>query len=265
MPYITIKGLKIYHEVMGEGEPIVLLHHGFGCTKMWKDIAPSLADAGYKVIVYDRRGYGRSDEGENFEGFYRGNSFRKESVDELYTLINQLGLDKIHLVGQCEGGVIAAYFAAKYPERVISMVMSSTLCYSGITIEEFNRMKFPRDFRKLDRELQEKFLEWHGKRAERLYRMFSTFGGAYGKGVFDLRETLKKVKCHTLVIYPDRSSLFDVEQGVMLYRNLPKGELCVFPKCGHNTYEQKPKEYVEQVLRFLERVKFYRDIPKPGI
>ena len=38
MPYATLGDLKIYYEVHGEGETIILLHHGFGCTKMWKDV-----------------------------------------------------------------------------------------------------------------------------------------------------------------------------------------------------------------------------------
>jgi pimeloyl-ACP methyl ester carboxylesterase len=56
-----------------------------------------------------------------------------------------------------------------------------------------------------------------------------------------------------MVLYPDRSFLFDVEQGVTFYRLLPKGELAVLPKCGHNTYDQKPEAYVREILAFLDR------------
>ncbi len=45
----------------------------------------------------------------------------------------------------------------------------------------------------------------------------------------------------------------DVEQGVESYRNLPEGELAVIPDCGHNTYEEKPEEYLMFVLDFLRR------------
>jgi pimeloyl-ACP methyl ester carboxylesterase len=55
------------------------------------------------------------------------------------------------------------------------------------------------------------------------------------------------------VLYPDRSFLFDVEQGVAFFRHLVSGELAVLPKCGHNTYEYRPNEYVRQVLAFLKR------------
>jgi pimeloyl-ACP methyl ester carboxylesterase len=55
------------------------------------------------------------------------------------------------------------------------------------------------------------------------------------------------------VLYPDRSFLFGVEQGVTFYRLLPRGELAVLPKCGHNTYDQKPEDYVREILAFLDR------------
>jgi pimeloyl-ACP methyl ester carboxylesterase len=55
------------------------------------------------------------------------------------------------------------------------------------------------------------------------------------------------------VLYPDRSILFDVEQGVAFYRHLPKGELAILPDCGHNTYEEQPEQYCLIILNFLER------------
>jgi pimeloyl-ACP methyl ester carboxylesterase len=64
---------------------------------------------------------------------------------------------------------------------------------------------------------------------------------------------LPSVQCPALVLYPDRSFLFDVEQGVAFYRGLPRGELAVLPKCGHNTYEQRPLAYAREILEFLDR------------
>ena len=58
MPFANINGIKVYYEVHGDGDTIVLLHYGFGSTKMWKDIYPRLVEKGYRVIMYDRRGYG---------------------------------------------------------------------------------------------------------------------------------------------------------------------------------------------------------------
>ena len=257
MSFVKINGNKVYFETHGGGEPIVLLHHGFGCTKMWKDIYPALVSEGYRVIMYDRRGYGQSEPGPDFKAFYVSDRFRSESVLELDSLVNYLGIDSFHAVGQCEGGVVAVDFAATYHDRVKSVMTSSTQCYSQIPMAAFNEAKFPDVFQDLEPELKEKLVLWHGKeRAEPFFNQFRRFGGAYGKNVFDLRPVLPRVVCPALVLYPDRSFLFDVEQGIAFYYHLASGELAVLPKCGHNTYEHRPHEYVRQVLAFLERHSF---------
>ncbi len=254
MAYMQIHGRKLYYEDHGTGSPILLLHHGFGCTKMWKEIYPGLISAGYRVVMYDRRGYGRSERGEDFASFYVSEKFRSDSVDDLKALLDSLAINHVHLVGQCEGGVIAVDFAAKNPDRALSLTTSSTQCFSDMPMTEFNAVKFTKKFAELEQELKEKLIDWHGRDyAETFFNQFIRFGGAYGKGVFDLRPVIKEVECPSLVIYPDRSFLFDVEQGVEFYRHLRYGELAVLPRCGHNTYEQQPYEYVRHVLGFLSR------------
>lgn len=256
MPFKAINGINIYYEVHGEEGPkgtIVLLHHGFGCIKIWKTVYPRLAEEGYRIIMYDRRGYGKSEKGDDFLGFYVSDNFRPYSVVEMARLLDELNADIFHIVGQCEGGVVGVDFAAAYPERVKTIVIASTQCYSQTNMVEKNAEDFPKPFNELDHLLQDKLSEWHGEYAEPFYEQFRKFGGAYGTDFFDLRKKLSLVVCPALVLYPDRSSIFDVEQGVDMYRNLSRGELSVFPACGHNTYEYRPLDYVRNVLEFLER------------
>jgi pimeloyl-ACP methyl ester carboxylesterase len=255
MPFITVHGLKLCYEMQGEGETIVLLHHGFGCLKMWKEISPPLVQAGYRVLLYDRRGFGRSERPPDFMGFYVGDRFRRENVNDLEGLLAALGIGPCHLVGQCEGGVVAVEYAALHPEQVRSVVTSSTQCYSTVPMTELNRAKFTRSFDELDPQLRARYLDWHGEEAKILFEQFRSFGGEYGTGFFDLRESLRAVTCPALVLYPDRSFLFDVEQGVAFYRHMPFGELMVLPNCGHNTYEERPGDYVRGVLDFQQRLK----------
>lgn len=254
MPFANINGIKIYYEIHGHGDTIVLLHHGFACTRMWKDIYPELVDKGYRVVMYDRRGYGQSEKGNDFEKFYLSDEFCSENVKDLAILREILDIDSFHIIGQCEGGVIGIEYAVRYPDQIKTVVISSTQCYSKLSMTEFNRLKIPKPFRDLDQGLREKLIHWHGKdNAESSYNLFRKYGGAYGKGFFDLRNILPSVKCPTLVLYPDRSSLFDVEQAVAFYHHLPEGELAIIPGCGHNTYEYRPEEYIRIILDFLKR------------
>ena len=157
------------------------------------------------------------------------------------------------MVGQCEGGVVAAYYAATYPDEVITLVAGSTQCYSEVPMTQLNVERLVRNFALLEPPLQTKMIDWHGKNAQVRYDQFALRGGAYGCGMFDLRPVLARVECPALVIYPDRSSIFYVEQSIAFYRSLRKGELAVFPKCGHNTYEQRPNDYARTVLDFIAR------------
>ena len=254
MPFETIGGRRLYYEIHGEGEPMVLLHHGFGCTQIWKEIYPELVKAGFRVLMYDRRGYGRSERGDDFSAFFVSDDFRGVNATEMARLTEILGFDRFHVTGQCEGGVVAIDFASRYPKRVKTVTISSTLCYSKDTIPRLNRVDFPKPFDELEPALRKKLKEWHGAdHAESFFNQFRDRGGSYGTGMFDIRPLLPSVECPALVLYPDRSRLFEVEQGVAFYRHLPKGELAVLPRCGHNTYEQQPMEYVHVILGFLNR------------
>jgi pimeloyl-ACP methyl ester carboxylesterase len=253
MPFIKINDLHVYYEVHGEGDAIILMHHGFGCSRIWKTIYPGLVERGHKVVMFDRRGFGRSERGDGFQDFYESDRYRPESVEELKIIKENLGIEDCHLVGQCEGGVVGVDYSIRYPGEVRSLVVASTQCFSEVPMAELNRARLVNRFADLAPQLQAKMIDWHGEAAQMNYDQFAKYGGAYGVDYFDLRPVLLFVSCPTLVLYPDRSSIFDVEQAIDFYRHLPRGELAVFPKCGHNTYEQRPDEYTRAILDFIAR------------
>ncbi len=254
MPFIKLNNHNIYYETHGSGETIVLLHNGFSCTKMWEGIYPRLVKAGYRILMYDRRGYGQSDEGEDFEAYYTGDGFRADSVSTMALLVEALGVERFHIVGQCEGGVVGVDYSVCYPKQVKTLSTASTFCYSTILLEDFNQQKFPASFDLLPVDIQNKYVYWHGpERAAHFFNLCSRYGGCYGTGIFDLRPVIGEVACPSLVMYADRGHFFEVEQGVAFYRHLKNGELAVFPKCGHNIFEHYPEEYVRQVVAFIGR------------
>ena len=254
MPYIRIKGLETYYECQGAGPPVVLLHNGFSCGMMWDEVVPLIIAAGFRAIVYDRRGYGRSDGGPDFEEHYVGETFRDESVSALMALMDHLEIGRFHIVGQCEGGVVGVDAAAGHPDRVMTLSAASTLCTSPGPMDAFNRLKFPAAFEDLPAAVQQKYVHWHGRqRAAAFFQLCSRYGGCYGKDRFDLSPRLAAVRCPTLVMYPDRGHFFEVEQGVAFYRRLADGELSVFPKCGHNIFEHYPERYAQEVVAFIGR------------
>jgi pimeloyl-ACP methyl ester carboxylesterase len=110
---VIVNGTKLYYEVAGKGEALILLHSGYTDSRLW-DYQFELFSKYFKVIRYDIRGFGRSDRPEQ--------SF--SHIEDLRGLLSNLDIDKTHLVGVSMGGSIAIDFTIQYPEMVDSLVLS---------------------------------------------------------------------------------------------------------------------------------------------
>jgi len=109
MPYVTVgkensSSIELYYEDHGAGQPVVLIHGYPLSGASWEKQIPRLLNAGYRVITYDRRGFGKSSqptEGYNYDTF----------AEDLHRLITSLKLQDFTLVGfSMGGGEIARYF-----------------------------------------------------------------------------------------------------------------------------------------------------------
>ncbi len=118
MPYIAVGkensgAIELYYEDHGSGKPVVLIHGYPLSGASWEKQVPVLLSAGYRVITYDRRGFGKSSqptEGYNYDTF----------AEDLRKLITQLKLQDLTLVGfSMGGGEIARYFG-KYGSKGVS-------------------------------------------------------------------------------------------------------------------------------------------------
>ena len=105
----------------GAGRPVVLIHGWPLSGESWSEQVPVFAAAGYRVITYDRRGFGRSDKPLTGYGY-------DTLTDDLHTLLVDLDLKNVTLVGfSMGGGEVARYFAKFGTERVRSVVFASAV------------------------------------------------------------------------------------------------------------------------------------------
>lgn len=126
MPFACLNGYRMFYEVQGEGEAVVLIHGGFPSIDMHLR-APSIGAwtwetdfaAAYRFIAYDRRGCWRSARTES--GYDLENQAR-----DLVALLDHLEVDSVHVIGSSAGGPIAILFAAIYPERTRTLVLAGT-------------------------------------------------------------------------------------------------------------------------------------------
>ncbi len=105
----------------GPGRPVVLIHGWPLSGESWKDQVPALQQAGYRVVTYDRRGFGRSDKPKS------GYSY-DTLTEDLHSVLEGLDLDNVTLVGfSMGGGEVARYFSKYGSERLHSVVFASAV------------------------------------------------------------------------------------------------------------------------------------------
>ncbi len=127
MPYAEIPGVRIrFTDTGGNGPAVVFLHAASGTTDSWVYQVPVFTEGGYRCIAYDRRNWGRS------ESTYPAGVTRVpgSASDDLEAFADQLGLGRFHLVSTALGGIIGLDYAVEYPQRVISLVVSSS--FTGV-------------------------------------------------------------------------------------------------------------------------------------
>src|SRR5450631_3479938 len=95
-------GVGIEYEVTGEGRPVVLLHGFPDSGRLWRHQVPALVEAGFKVIVPDLRGYGRSDKPTEVEA-YRMHLL----VGDVLAVMSAAGAERAHVVGHDWGASVA--------------------------------------------------------------------------------------------------------------------------------------------------------------
>src|ERR1700733_12036267 len=104
-------GARIWYSAYGIGAPVILLHGGLGHSGNWGYQVPALIASGYRAIVIDSRGHGRSTRDR------RPYSYELMASDVL-AVMNALHLDQAALVGWSDGACTALILAAQHPSRV---------------------------------------------------------------------------------------------------------------------------------------------------
>ncbi len=111
--YAEVNQTKLYYEIAGKGEPLILIHGSFGDRRFW-DLQFNELSKKYKVLRYDLRGFGRS-------ALPKENEVYRDS-DDLNALIDFLGIKKAHVCGLSFGSFIVIDFALSHPDKCLSLI-----------------------------------------------------------------------------------------------------------------------------------------------
>jgi pimeloyl-ACP methyl ester carboxylesterase len=256
----------------GPGRPVVLIHGWPLSGESFSEQVPALAAAGYRVITYDRRGFGRSDKpltGYTYDTL----------TEDLHQLLVELDLNDVTLVGfSMGGGEVARYFGQYGAERVRSVVFASSVTpfmmttpgnpdgplapseaakmTAGLTASEDKFYgDFTTEFFSVDGEL--KVTEAQRLDALALAKQSSKIAALACMAAFgatDFRDDLKKVTVPALIIHGDGDATVPFEgSGARTHVALPGSELVVIAGAPHGVNVSHATDWNHAVIEFLKR------------
>lgn len=252
---ININGSDIHYLVSGAGEVLLIIHGGGDGALRWKDNAKILSSK-YRVYAPDLPGFGLSKTSKTSFDF-------SDYVLFIHNFTHGLGLTKFHLVGHSIGACISLQYALAYPDRILKLVLVSSFCL-GEEVAGWVRF-FSRPF----------FSRIIGFPALALIKTFNFFGGLFNKRAKNykplslikmdigtkttsfkkqrivLKERLKEVQNHTLVVWGENDAIVPAHHCDMAAKLLPNGRAFIFEKCGHMVYKQQPRRFSDLLFEFL--------------
>jgi pimeloyl-ACP methyl ester carboxylesterase len=237
-----INGAKIYYEIHGQGEPLLLLHGFNGSGQAFKDYLESYAKL-YRVILPDLRGHGRS---TNPSGEFT----HRQSAKDMYALLDKLGIQKFKGIGTSTGGMTLVHMATQQPERAEAIVLVGATIYFPEQAREIMRSRDPDALTAEDIERASAVHKNGEAQIRALRREFYNFKDSYD----DMNFTppyLATIQARTLIVHGDRDQFFPVEIPLEMYRSIPKSYLWIVPNGPHGPHRYHPEEFLKVTQEFL--------------
>jgi len=257
--YIVINNNKMHYLTFGTGNKWLILIPGLSLQR-FKGKSQEMSffyrqfAKDYQVLMFDRK--------DSIEKDYS----IEDMADELYQALNKLEIKKADIVGISQGGMIAQWLAADFPERVEKLILtvttaklnnlgreritrwlelSQTGAYKELMLDIASHSYTPKSFGKF----------------KYLYRIMGIFGRIKDKQRIaiqtisclrhDSLAVLEKINCPTLVIGAEEDDVLGVEASLELHQHIKDSQLTILPDCGHALYEEH-KDFQKRVLLFLE-------------
>jgi pimeloyl-ACP methyl ester carboxylesterase len=253
--YAELPGARIFYiDTGGSGGAVVLLHAATGSSRVWEYQIPAFTAAGYRVVAFDRRGWGRTVIGP--AGPQPGTG-----ADDLLGLLDQLGITRVHLVSTAAGAFVALDFALSYPQRVRSLVFANSI--GGVQDADFlelGRRLRPPQFDALPPEIRELGPAYRAANAEGTRRWMDLEKISRPEGPRAPAQPMRNRLTFTLLESIRLPALL-LTGGADLYAPPPvqalfaarigNSESIVVPEAGHSTYWEQPEIFNRAVLNFI--------------
>ena len=270
MAFAAVNGIRLWYELIGTGEPMVLIG-GSGLGRQNMDPIIPLLMKSYALLNFDQRGYGESDrhglDGATIETW----------ADDVVGLMDAIGWGRAHIHGTSFGGMVALATAIRHPDRCLSAIPNAFFAKPDMARKLM--LEVWRDYSAAagvtsrgfaahiaTLTLQPDYLDAHPEAVDEVAAMLNlvsleTWHAAVNAMfALDLSDGLSTCQVPTLVIAGEIDTITPVEMspsGIGQRKScelLPNAEIAVFEGVGHATIFEAPKRHVETILAFTARL-----------
>ncbi|MGN6359848.1 MAG: alpha/beta fold hydrolase [Thermomicrobiales bacterium] len=240
--YVEHGGAHIWYATYGQGAPVLMLHGGLGHSNNWGYQVPALVAAGYRPILIDTRGHGRSTRDDR--------PFRYELLAaDVLAVLDALALARVAVVGWSDGACIALILARQAPARVAGVFFFGCNMDPSGTKELAPSPVLDRCF---------------GRHAQDYARLSATPGDfqAFVEAVSHMMATqpnysardLAEVRVPVTIVQSEGDEFIKREHAQYLARSIPGADLIILPGVTHFAPLQRPALFNATMLAFLRQV-----------
>ena len=257
---IFINNLKVNYKMAGVGPAILVLHGWGGSSGSWLSVQEVLAKKGYRVIVLDFPGFGKSITPPSPWGINDYVEWLKKFIEGIRKTCEEL-VEPFFLIGHSFGGRIAIKFTTQYPEKIKSLILCDS---AGIkpkpglkTIIIFwlarigNAIFTPKHLQRFKDSARNLFyiflrnkdyVKANGTMKETIKKVLDE----------DLLEDLSKIKTKTLIVWGKADKMVPLKYAYIFKEKIANSELEILPKIGHSPHLEVPEKLAEIILKFIK-------------
>jgi 2-succinyl-6-hydroxy-2,4-cyclohexadiene-1-carboxylate synthase len=264
MPHELVNGIRIHYKEFGQGFPIVLVHGYTGNLVAWVFQIPVLGQR-YRTVSLDLRGHGLTDRPSRAEDYSLG-----QLADDVYGLLQALGISECYLCGHSMGGMVAQEFILAHPEMVRALILVDTTAEqpTGAELGDGGRLLQMAQEQGMEAVFEEML------RTTPLFDTLATMGSVFIEKVREqflltsvegyvycaqaihvrrpLLDELYRIQVPTLIICGALDETFP-GAAPRMHERIAGSELAIIPHSGHNPLIEQPQEFNRIVVSFLER------------
>ncbi len=225
--YADVNGIKLYYEIYGTGQPLLVLHGNGGSISNASPHYPELIKK-YQVIAIDSRGQGKSTDTDKPLTY-------DQMASDINELLNQIKIDSANVWGQSDGAILGLLLAKDYPKKVKKVLAfganiqpDSLAIFSWSINHEAKIIKETKDLK------EKKLLE--------LMRDYPNVAYA----------DLDKIKAPVLLMAGDRDFITP-EHTVKMFQNIPNSQLCILPGSTHGASWERKELFLQFLFDFFDK------------